>query len=62
MAPNQQIWCQFGIKIKNIAAKRELFNRAIWDEFGEQPNTKAMKKAPVLNLEYNFFNAKQMQI
>ena len=43
-----QIWCKFRIK---IVAELEPSNDAIWDEFSEQRKTKALKKAPVLELD-----------
>ena len=38
-----QIWCQFRIKIRNIAAEKAPSNGDIWDEFSEHLATLAPK-------------------
>ena len=46
-----QIWCQFRIKIKKIAAEIASSNVAIWKEFSEKRSQKVSKKAPDLELD-----------
>ena len=56
MAPNKhkilmQIWYQFRIKLKKIAAEIALSSGAFWDKVSEQRKHQSIKKAQVLELD-----------